>query len=91
MILLTHIIIALASVAWASVTFFQPTHKKFIASYGLILATIASGTTLIIVDSSAMLHACVSGLIYVTVISIVTIAAQMKLRKMQPAKVRIEK
>lgn len=91
MILLIHIIIALASVAWASVTFFKPTHKKFITSYALILATIGSGTALIIVDSSAMLHACVSGLIYVTVISIVTVAAQTKLRKLQLAEITIKK
>ncbi len=91
MILLTHIIIALASVAWASITFFRPTHKKFIASYSLIAATVASGTALIIVDSSAMLHACVSGLIYVVLITIVTAAAQVKLRKLQAVKVRVEK
>lgn len=91
MILLTHIIIALASVAWASVTFFKPTHKKFITSYALIVATIGSGTALIVVDSSAMLHACVSGLIYVILITAITVAAQMKLHKLQAVKVQIEK
>lgn len=91
MILLAHIIIALASVAWASVTFIKPTHKKIKASYGLIAATVASGTALVIVDSSAMLHTCIAGLVYVVTISAVTIAAQVKLHKLELVKVRTDK
>jgi len=82
MILLAHILIALASVGIASLTYFKPTTARLGASYGLILATIASGTVLIVTSPATLLHACVSGLLYVTVISIMTIATHARVRKL---------
>lgn len=80
--LLIHIVIALSSVAIASVTFFKPSIKKLYASYGFIIATVASGTLLIISTSGSILRGCLTGLLYVTVISIVTIATHVRVRKL---------
>jgi hypothetical protein len=80
--LLIHIVIALASVAIASVTFFKPSIKRLFASYGFILATVASGTYLIFTMSGSILKSCLTGLFYVTVVSIITIATHVRVRKL---------
>lgn len=81
MILLAHILIALASIGIATFTYFKPTTKRLAASYGFIVATVASGTALLIMNPSNLLHTCLSGLFYVTVVSIVTIATHVRARR----------
>lgn len=80
--ILIHVIIALASVAIASFTFFKPSIKKLVASYGFILATVASGTYLIVAASGSILRGCLTGLFYVTVVSIITIATHVRVRNL---------
>lgn len=78
---LIHVIIALLSVGIASFTYFKPTIKRLYASYGFIIATVASGTLLILNTSGSILKSCLTGLLYVTVVSIVTIATHVRVRK----------
>ena len=78
MILLLHIMIAISSIGIATVAYFKPSVKKLGASYGFIIATVASGTALLIMNPSNILHTCLSGLFYVTVVSIVTIATHVR-------------
>lgn len=80
MIILLHVIIALISLVFASLTFFKPTIKRLAISYGFIVATVASGTVLIVSLSSGMLHSCLTGLFYLTVVSIITIASHVRIR-----------
>jgi len=80
-IVLIHVIIALSSVAVASFTFFKPTIKRLAASYGFIVATVASGTFLILSSTGSILRSCITGLFYVTVVSIITIATHVRVRK----------
>lgn len=82
MVLLLHIIIALSSIGIATFTYFKPTTKRLGVSYGFIVATVASGTALLIMNPSTILHTCLSGLFYVTVVSIVTIATHVRVRRM---------
>lgn len=86
-ILLMHIAVALLSVAVATLAFFKPSTKVFYTSYGLIVATVTSGTALIISASADMLRSCLSGLLYVTVISIITIAAHVRARSLATVQV----
>lgn len=81
MIVLIHVLIALASVGLASFTFFKPTINRLAASYGLIIATIGSGTFLILSGPSDMLRSCLTGLVYVTAVTIVTIATHVRVRR----------
>ena len=81
-IVLVHVIIALSSVGIASVVFFKPTIKRLYASYGFIIATVASGTFLILTSSGSILRSCITGLFYVTVVSIITIATHVRVRKL---------
>lgn len=81
MIILIHVIIALSSLVIASLAFFAPSLRKLMVSYGFILATVASGTYLLILFPSHILQSCMMGLAYVTVVSLVTITAHARLRR----------
>jgi hypothetical protein len=82
MILLIHIVIALASIAAASFAFLKPSKKSLAFSYGFISATLASGTFLVVTLSSDLL------LTYITVVSVVTLASHAKF-KQQVAKTQL--
>lgn len=82
MVLLLHIMIAISSIGIATVTYFRPTIKRLGVSYGFIVATVASGTALLIMNPGNIVHTCLSGLFYVTVVSIVTIATHVRARRM---------
>lgn len=88
MVILIHVIIALASIAVASFVYFKPTITRLITSYGFILATVASGTLLLLSSPSNILKSCLVGLAYLTAVSIVTIATHIRIQKY--AKVRID-
>ena len=79
MIILIHVIIALASIVIASFAFFKPTMKKLITSYGFIFATIATGTYLLISFPSHILQSCLTGLVYLMVVSAATVATHVRL------------
>ena len=81
MIVLIHVLIALASIGVASFTFFKPSIQRLLVSYGFIVATVGSGTYLIISMSSDILRSCLTGLFYLTVVSIVTIATHIRVRR----------
>lgn len=81
-VIFTHVVIAIISIILASITFFKPSMKKLYASYGLILATVASGTFLLVSSPSHILESCLTGLSYLTVISIATIATHIRIRKL---------
>lgn len=81
MIVLLHVLIALSSVAWTTYLYFAPTKGKFYAAYGLIGATLASGTYLVISTHSPLLSSCVTGLIYLGIVLTGVFAASRKLAR----------
>jgi hypothetical protein len=85
MIILIHVIIAFTSLIIASFAFFQPSIKKLIVSYGFVIATIGTGSYLLVTIPSHILQSCLSGLTYLTIVSIATIAAHVRLRRLQLA------
>ena len=85
MIILIHVIIAFTSIILASFAFFKPTMKKLFVSYGFILATVATGTYLLVTVPSHILQSCLSGLTYLTIVTIATIAAHVRLRRYELA------
>ena len=68
MVVLIHVVIALGSVAWTTYLNFAPTRRKFYAAYGLIGATLASGTYLVISTHSPLLSSCATGLVYLGIV-----------------------
>lgn len=89
-ILLMHIAIALLSVAVATLAFFKPSTKVFYTSYGFIVATVATGTLLIFTNSVDIVRSCLSGLFYVTVLSLMTSAAHVRARNAAGAPVNMK-
>lgn len=79
MLILIHVIIALFSVACATYTFFAPSKSSLYLSYALIASTLISGTYLIIASHASLLSSCMSGLIYITVVSFGILPARKKL------------
>lgn len=83
MILLLHISIALASLGFTVILFATPSRNKLYAQYGLIAATIASGTWLVISTHAAILQSCMTGLIYVSLVAAGTTAARRRLARQE--------
>ncbi len=67
--LLLHISIALLSLVWTTYLYFSPSTTKLNGAYTLIAGTLASGTALVITTGAPLLKSCISGLLYLTVVS----------------------
>lgn len=79
MLLAAHILIALASVGYTTYVFFVPSTAKLRASYALVALTIISGTYLAIANPAHILHTCVSGLLYTSIVSVGIAVTRRKL------------
>lgn len=79
MLLLTHIIIALSSLAWTTYLFFRPSKSGLRLAYGLVAATLASGIYLVIITRSPLTQSCLSGLLYIGASSAGIVSARYKL------------
>jgi hypothetical protein len=86
MILILHISVALLGIAQATYALFAPSQRKLQVVYGLLAATLASGTYLVWQSHASILSACMSGLLYTGAVSALSAGAQYRLAK---AKVRI--
>lgn len=82
MILLMHILIAVTGLAVATFGLFRPTFARIMSSYGLIIGTVISGAILMFTTSADVLKTCLTGLAYVTVASLITIAAHSRVRRL---------
>ena len=79
MILLSHIVIALSSVAYSAYVLFRPSAARLRVSYSLVGATVASGTVLLITKPSHLLQSCLMGLLFIGVSSAMLIFARQRL------------
>ncbi len=68
MIILVHVTFALTSIVSTTVLAAFPSKAKMYLSYGLIAATLISGTLLIILTHVSILKTCISGLVYLCVV-----------------------
>lgn len=80
MIILLHVLIALSSIAWTTYLYARPSRRGFYAAYGLIAATLGSGTYLVIVLHSPLISSCLSGLIYLGAVLTLAVLAARKLQ-----------
>jgi|GEM_PF-2350203 len=70
MILVVHIIIALTSVIHSTIGIFSPSQAKLKMTYILMGGTLASGVFLGFDKHVNLGHACLSGIVYVCLVSI---------------------
>ena len=79
MLLLSHIIIALAGMAITAVSYIAPTKAKLSTAYALAGLTLATGTLLTILNPSHLAQACMVGLIYFGIVGALIAATRAKL------------
>lgn len=79
MLILIHVTIALSSLVLSTVSALAPSKRRLVASYGLIAATLGTGTYLVISLHTPMLRACATGLVYLAVALSGVIVAQRRL------------
>jgi hypothetical protein len=79
MILLAHILIALSGVLYTTYLLFFPSLRGIRTSQALVALTAASGVLLIIVKPQNWAHVCLSGLVYIAIVSVGIFVAQKKL------------
>jgi hypothetical protein len=88
MVLILHILVALGSLVTASVLMARPSVALLRATYGLTTVALLSGTYMIWHSGVQLLQTCVTGLLYVTV---VTAAILLGRRRLARAQVRIRR
>lgn len=81
MLLVLHILVALAGLVASTLSVLTPSHQKINLSFGLVIATIASGTILVISTHSPILESCITGLVYTGVCTSLIISAKYRLAK----------
>jgi len=81
MILLLHVSIAILSMVQATYTLVSPSRRRLRSTNGLIVATLASGTYLVWSTHSPLLQSCATGLMYLAVVTVLSVAARHRLVK----------
>lgn len=74
-----HVLIAVSSLFLSIFTYFSPTSLKLKLSYALITSTLVSGTYLVASTHTNILRTCVSGLLFLTVTSVITFYTRQKI------------
>lgn len=83
MLLILHILAALAGIGSSTYSFLSPSQSRIRLSYGLVVATIVSGTIIIIREHVNILSVCLTGLLYVGFTSASLVAASRKLARQE--------
>ena len=81
MLLLLHVISALAGLCASTAAVFQPSVFKLRLAYSLVVSTIVTGTILVIASHAEILSSCIAGLAYVAVSMSLIVSAQRRLSK----------
>ena len=83
MILITHILCAISSLAFVTFAFISPSRRKQKISQLLAGATLTSGTVLVITSHSNILQSCLTGIVYFSVVSVGIFAAERRLARQE--------
>jgi predicted amidohydrolase len=78
-LVILHVAAALSSIAYTTYLFVRPSAAKLHVTYGLVAATLASGTYLVLSKPVHILQTCMSGLLYIGVILVGIAAARYRL------------
>lgn len=79
--LLLHILIALSSVIFTAYTSFTPSKAKLQKAYALVGLTLATGTYLIATKPVHMVQTCITGLVYIGLVTVGLIYARQRLAR----------
>lgn len=81
MIIFTHVILALLSLALSTVNYFIPTKAKLVTSYILATSTLVSGVVLIVVNNASVLRTCLTGIAFFGVVTAVNEVSRQKIKQ----------
>lgn len=79
LLLLFHIVVALATLAVVTTAYFKPSTNSLKVNYLSASLTFVSGTILTILNPSHLVQACLTGIVYFTIVTVVTLLARRKL------------
>ena len=79
MLLIAHIIVALATLAYSAYLVVSPSRAKLKISYGLTALTVVSGTYLGFATHSKILSVCLFGLVFIGVSLVTTAVVNLRL------------
>lgn len=79
MVLLLHILIALLSLVFSTLSIFAPTKRKVKINYAFIAATWISGFFLVFQTNVSFGHLCLSGILYTGIVTMNIYLAKRKL------------
>lgn len=79
MIILVHVLIAFAGLVATTFTYLNPSDNKIKTSWVFAFLTLASGVYLVASIPTALVHACVAGIIYLGIMTFGIVAARHKL------------
>ncbi len=82
MIVVLHVIIALASTVYTTYVYLFPSKSKLNLAYSLVALTIASGTYLVLTKPSQLISACITGLIYLGLVLPTIVSTRSKLARL---------
>lgn len=85
MIIAIHVVIALLSIACATLGYIRPANKNLQMNYALVALTFISGFYLVLSEPAQILHTCLSGLVYLAVVTVGILLARKKLTLIQTA------
>ena len=83
MLVALHVGIVLASLIYTGYVYLSPSKAKIYGAYGLVAATLASGTALTISTHAPLLSVCMTGLLYLGIVIAGILAAYRRLAKEQ--------
>lgn len=81
MVVLLHVVIALASLLAVTYSLFRPSTKSIVINYLSIAATVISGLALVMIEPARMLHACLAGLAYLALTITVSVMVQIRVAR----------
>lgn len=82
-ILIIHILIALAGITLSFTAVFKPSRLLIRLSYGAVATTLLSGTYLVVIGAGQLTASCISGLLYIIVVSAGLIPARNRLARQE--------
>lgn len=81
MLLILHVFIAIASILQASAGLVRPSQTQYRLSVSLVVATLVTGTALVISTSSPLIGSCVTGLVYLSIVMALLVPTRYRLTK----------
>lgn len=83
MMIMLHIVIACMSLACSLIGLATASRRIMATSHALVVATVASGSVLMLVEPVSILHLCVSGLMYTALAGTLGLLGHLRMQRLE--------